>query len=204
VFKTGDPGGASTSTSSDTSGNNGGGGGGGGNGGGGGGGGSSTTSNAPVNIPGNALATMPEWLIQSGYINSLSALQGSDLQRMIDTANARFGLSSQQIANSLQNAQRNVTYDLANRQATESGDNAFYHNQASLLASFQQQGAQIDLNDYLAGAQAAYQEQQLTNQTNLSQDWLDNFNNAVSYYTQLAGGGAPTPAVPPQPGAPSG
>ncbi len=172
-----------------------------GNGGGGGGGGGGTGG---VTVPAGALSSDPQYQITSSYLNANQALDAADLQRMIDTANARFGLSSQEIANSLQNAQRNVTYDLANRQATESGDNAFYHNQAALLASFQQQGAQIDLQDYLAGAQAAFAHQSLSTQSGLSQAWLDAYQNEVNYYTQLAGGGAPVAPPPPAPGGASG
>lgn len=117
----------------------------------------------------NYLANDPFYQQSLAYINATGQLntqgtaltnQGYDqqlalLQQQIGIANQKNALSVKGINEQNQYNQLGVTQDLASRQATESGDNAYYHNKVQTATDNALQAAKLDLSDYLAGAQAA-------------------------------------------------
>jgi hypothetical protein len=156
----------------------------------------------------NALVGDPFYVISKAYRDSSQALHKSTLDTESGIAGSKNALTNQRIQFNLADTQRNITNDLANRQATESGDNAFYHTHASQLAGFDTQQASLDLQDYLAGIQAAYAQFTLDNEYGGQGDLFDAYGRVVNYYQGLnqgdpnAGDGTGSPPPEPPPAAP--
>lgn len=151
----------------------------------------------------NALITDPFYVMQKAYLDSTGTLASETLSN--DTANktAENNLANQRIAYNLGTTQLNITNSLADRQATESGDNAYYHNQASTLAGFDTQSDNLQLQDYLAGVQAAYAQGVLDRQNAQNTDLYNAYQNQYQYYSNLNQGQAPPPDPTPPPAPPA-
>ncbi len=154
----------------------------------------------------NALVTDPFYQIDKAYLDSTGALASATLGQQTGIATQKNALTNQRIQFNLADTQRSITNDLANRQATESGDNAFYHTHATQLAGFDTSQAALDLQDYLAGIQAAYAQGVLDRERQSSGDLYDAYGRSVDYYTKLnsgdpnaSGTGEPPPEPPPAP-----